>query len=307
MRHDAGMRWWELSFSWERAALGVAVARLRQHGLHSCVLDGETDGIARLRAFLPVTAPRSLVLGLAHHLEEEARNRGLAPPGVCFRQTDTCEALAAWPPMDIGRRLRVQPAGHPLPPPGERAVVQLLPRAAFGTTHATTRLCLEALEGRELEGSRVADIGCGSGVLALAAIRLGAREVHAVDVDPLAVATTLENRVLNAVPEHTLHVTHGSVEALACDRVELILCNTLLAVLEQVIPRMANLACPDGRALLSGIREADVPRVQTVCRDWGWAADGWRIADGWAMIETRREATATGASTSSADAQGGTR
>ncbi|MEZ5420797.1 MAG: Nif11-like leader peptide family RiPP precursor [Vicinamibacterales bacterium] len=233
------MRWWELSFSWNRAALGVAIARLRQHGLHSCVLDGETDGIARLKPVPFPSAPRALVLGLAHHLEEEARNRGLAPPGVCFRQTDTCEALAAWPPMDIGRRLRVQPAGHPLPPPGERAVVQLLPRAAFGTTHATTRLCLEALEGRELEGSRVADIGCGSGVLALAAIRLGAREVHAVDVDPLAVATTLENRALNAVPEHTLHVTHGSVEALACDRVELILCNTLLAVLEQVIPRMA--------------------------------------------------------------------
>jgi SAM-dependent methyltransferase len=89
--------------------------------------------------------------------------------------------------------------------------VRLLPRAAFGSDHATTRLCLEALQDRALDGLVLADVGCGSGVLAIAARLLGAAHVSAVDIDPVAVDAPRDNAALNGV---TLQVQHGGCELL---------------------------------------------------------------------------------------------
>ncbi len=113
-----------------------------------------------------------------------------------------------WQPDPVGKKLLILPAWLDLPKTfSERVVLKLDPGSAFGTgAHQTTRLCLEALENFHLNDMRVADIGCGSGILSLAAIALGAREVISVDVDPLAVRATNENALLNGFSKKTLRL-----------------------------------------------------------------------------------------------------
>ena len=102
--------------------------------------------------------------------------------------------------MRFGRRLWVMPHHDPPPPDPEAVVLRLDPGLAFGTgTHPSTALCLTWLDSRLAAGSTVIDYGCGSGVLAVAAARLGARAAHAFDIDPQALTATRENAAANEV------------------------------------------------------------------------------------------------------------
>ena len=97
----------------------------------------------------------------------------------------------------------------------DRLLLRLDPGCAFCTgTHPTTRLCLEALENNPAKNLRVVDLGCGSGILTIAALSFGAKEIWAVDIDPLAVRSTIENSSLNHLDRDQMRVKLGSVEAL---------------------------------------------------------------------------------------------
>lgn len=105
-------------------------------------------------------------------------------------------------PIRIGERLTIKPTWEPYEPDSDELIIELDPGMAFGTgTHATTSLCLKTLEKYVAEGDDVIDVGTGSGVLAIAAAKLGARQVLAVDLDPVAVSSATENTRLNGLED----------------------------------------------------------------------------------------------------------
>ncbi|MBW4046788.1 MAG: 50S ribosomal protein L11 methyltransferase [Proteobacteria bacterium] len=153
-------------------------------------------------------------------------------------------------PVCIEDRLWIAPSWHAAPADAP-LVIQLDPGLAFGTgTHPTTQLCLRWLvKHAPLDDLTVLDYGCGSGILAIAAARLGAQATTAVDIDPVAVDATLANAQANAV--QLARCCH--VDALPAERFDLVLANILAAPLRLLAPMLAGCAKPGGRLVLSGI------------------------------------------------------
>ena len=199
-----------------------------------------------------------------------------------------------WQADPVGRGLLILPAWLEVPPEhADRLVIKMDPGSAFGTgSHPTTRLCLEALEQSPPAGALVADLGCGSGVLGLAALGLGAEAIVAADTDSLAVRATADNRGLNDRSEAVLQVALGSVdvltELLAPRRADLLLCNILAPVIEALAPGFEGLLQPDGRALLSGLLVDQAPRLKDVLGGLGWEVTAEAEQGRWGLLEIRR-------------------
>ena len=199
-----------------------------------------------------------------------------------------------WQPDPVGHGLLILPAWLEVPEEhADRLVIRMDPGSAFGTgSHPTTRLCLEALEESPPQGSLVADLGCGSGVLGLAALGLGAEAVVASDTDSLAVRATADNRGLNRRSDAELAVALGSVDALVRlldgRRADLLLCNILAPVIEALAPGFEALVAPDGRALLSGLLVDQAPRLKQVLGELGWTVTAEAAQGRWGLLEIRR-------------------
>lgn len=162
-------------------------------------------------------------------------------------------------PRHFGNRLWVCPTGVAAPAP-DAVVVQLDPGLGFGTgAHPTTALCLRWLAQNPPLGSDVIDWGCGSGILAVAAARLGARRVWALDIDPQALTATADNAARNGVLGR-LRVMLAD-ELAAGTAADLILANILAPVLVALAPRLQHTLRPGGALLLSGLLESQVPEV----------------------------------------------
>jgi ribosomal protein L11 methyltransferase len=184
----------------------------------------------------------------------------------------------------FGRRLWVCPHHERVGEPGA-VVVALDPGLAFGTgSHASTALCLGWLDEHLLPGARVIDYGCGSGVLALAAAKLGAREVHCFDIDPQALMATRANAQANGVAAClTVHERADTLPGAA----EVLLANILSALPCALAPRFAALLRPRGQVVLAGLmahEAADVTGAYAPCFDV--APFGER--DGWTGLAGRR-------------------
>ena len=199
-----------------------------------------------------------------------------------------------WQPDPVGHGLLILPAWLEVPEEHtDRLVIRMDPGSAFGTgSHPTTRLCLEALEESPPHGSLVADLGCGSGVLGLAALGLGAEAVVAADTDSLAVRATADNRGLNRRSDAELAVALGSVDALERlldgRRADLLLCNILAPVIEALAPGFEALVAPGGRALLSGLLVDQAPRLKQVLGELGWTVTAEAAQGRWGLLEIRR-------------------
>ena len=116
-----------------------------------------------------------------------------------------------WQAEEVGDRLLINPAWME-PPTSDRTLLTLDPGSAFGTgAHATTQLCLKALEKQKLADAVIADIGCGSGILSIVSLLYGAKQAYAADVDPLATKASRENADLNRIAPETLQIRLGSV------------------------------------------------------------------------------------------------
>jgi ribosomal protein L11 methyltransferase len=186
--------------------------------------------------------------------------------------------------MRFGRRLWVSPR-HETVQAADSVIVRLDPGLAFGTgTHASTALCLTWLDGTELGGLSVVDYGCGSGVLGIAALKLGARCVHAFDLDPQALLATRENAADNDVAA-SLRICEGAQQLpQECDvMVANILSETLVALAPAVAARVSS----GGSVLLGGILESQEPEVAACYSPW---FDMGRFAarDGWVALQGRR-------------------
>lgn len=190
-------------------------------------------------------------------------------------------------PLRFGDRLWVCPRWHT--PPDPTAVnVMLDPGLAFGTgTHATTALCLEWLDGEDLADQTVIDFGCGSGILAIAAAKLGAAEVWAVDHDPQALLATRDNAAVNGVETA---ITVCSAENLTATHADVVLANILAAPLIALAPHFARLLPPGGRVVLSGILAEQAEEVLENYRAWFTMAP-ITVREGWVRAHGRRNQT----------------
>ena len=274
--------------------------KLNDLGLHRFAVQHspETPHQKTLLAWLPQPEwPLAEREQLLASLEPLSQPFGLAfPEGVWDEVADEDWSLSwkqHWQPDPVGQQLLILPAWLEVPMEhADRLVIRMDPGSAFGTgSHPTTRLCLEALEAAPPQGLLVADLGCGSGVLGLASLLLGADAVLAADTDSLAVRATEGNRTLNDCSEQRLKVALGSVETLqallAGRRADLLLCNILAPVIEALSPGFESLIAPHGRALLSGLLVDQAPRLKEVLKTQGWRITQELAQGRWGLLEIR--------------------
>jgi len=189
---------------------------------------------------------------------------------------------AQFPPMLVGERLWVGPSWC-TPPAGPRAVVTLDPGLAFGTgTHPSTRLALGFVERTVRGGESVLDYGCGSGILAIAAAKLGATRVDAVDVDPQSVETAAGNARANGVTMRA-----AEPEGLEPELYDIVVSNILAQPLIMLAPLLAARTRAGGLIALSGILDSQAVEVATAYEAY-FASRVARSEDGWALVEGRR-------------------
>ena len=187
------------------------------------------------------------------------------------------EWLKDFVPMQFGRRLWVCPHDADVPA-SDAVVIRLDPGLAFGTgTHATTALCLEWLDGLDLNGKRVLDFGCGSGILAIGALKLGAESATAVDIDPQAVTATLQNAQANDVGGR---MTVGLSIADDSESFDIVVANILAGPLIELAPDILSRLKPGGHIALSGILASQAKDVTgayagRVSLELHQSTDGW--------------------------------
>ncbi len=188
--------------------------------------------------------------------------------------------------MEIGRRLAVVPGWEDFDT--DRVRITMDPGMAFGTgTHETTSLCLEALDALVQGGERVLDIGTGSGILAIAALRLGAREADGVDIDPMCVRTAGENAARNGVADR-FRVLVGDLSDKASGRYDLITANIVAAAILSLAPHVPALMAPEARFIASGIIDARKDEVLAGLRAAGLEPVDVREKRGWVCIQCRK-------------------
>ena len=186
--------------------------------------------------------------------------------------------------MRFGARLWVCPHHEVVTDP-DAVVVLLDPGLAFGTgTHPTTALCLEWLDRSPMAGARVIDYGCGSGILAVASIKLGAADAHCFDIDPQALIATRDNAESNGVSAHVL--LHSSTESLP-EGVDVLLSNILSGPLCELAPRFAALVRPGGDLVLAGLMESEVSDVTHAYNAW-FDIRPFGQREGWVGLSGRR-------------------
>ena len=293
--------WWRLTMACPPELEESLVWKLTDLGLHRHAVQHapETPDQKQLLLWLPQPEwPEAERQQLLASLAPLAEPFGMElPQGAWDDVADEDWSLSwkqHWQPDPVGNGLLILPAWLEVPPEhGERLVIRMDPGSAFGTgSHPTTRLCLEALEQAPPVEALVADLGCGSGVLGLAALGLGATAVVAADTDSLAVRATSDNRELNGRSGDQLKVSLGSVEALQelleGRRADLLLCNILAPVIEALAPGFDSLVAPGGRALLSGLLVDQAPRLEQVLGDLGWRVTARGSQGRWGLLEIRR-------------------
>jgi ribosomal protein L11 methyltransferase len=224
---------------------------------------------------------------------EAATELGLTEPLIesCVPVDDTDWVRASqsqFPPTRVGERLWIVPSWHTAPTDAPNAiVVRLDPGVAFGTgTHPTTQLCLAWLESHLAPGARVLDYGCGSGILAIAAGRLGAGALVGVDVDDQALVAARANTQGNGVSAR-----YTDPAGLGPGTYDIVVANILSNPLKLLAPALVARVAPRGALVLSGVLERQAADVMAAYRgcDAAFAWQTWRTLDGWACLEGRRQ------------------
>jgi ribosomal protein L11 methyltransferase len=266
------MPWRALTLRVDRAAAEAFSDALLEAGAQSVALD--VDG-----TMMAIVALEEDVRSLVGSASSAA---GVAAPGFSIAEIadqDWVRATQAqFEPVLIGERLWIGPSWHR--PAPDRLAVTIDPGLAFGTgTHPTTKLVLAYLDRTVRGGERVLDYGCGSGILAIAAAKLGAAHVDAVDVDPQAVETAAANARANGI---ALNATLP--DALAAAHYDLVVSNILAQPLILLAPL---LAARGPRLVLSGILDEQAEEVMRAYRSW-FEMNLTDRSDGWVLIEGRR-------------------
>ncbi len=298
------MRWHEVSLNVDPGDVEMVADVLRDYAYQGIAierepLDGEPweDEIPPasrllLRGYLPDNRQVDRV-----KLEIEAALRQKQCPVPQYREYDDDSYGAEWLinrfAMPVGQHIFICPHGIIKPEQPGETVIALDPGLAFGTgAHATTRMMLEAIE--ELAGvlanSTTLDLGCGSGVLAIAAARMGAAHVLALDIDPEAVQATEQNAAVNGVTDR-VSARAGSLDSLLSplQQVDVLLANIIAPIIMTMCgENLGSIVRPGGLAVFSGIRDYEAERVYKALQSTGLQPYERRDADGWVSVRARR-------------------
>ena len=270
---------------------------LLEHGALSITLmDAEDQPILEP---LPGETPlweRSWVTGLfdARQLSSDARaalERALARLVTDYRWQDLPDQdwvrawMADFKPMAFGQRLWIYPHESDVPEQ-DRVVVRLDPGLAFGTgTHPTTAMCLHWLDGHtDLAQKTVLDYGCGSGILAIAALKLGAQQVWATDIDPQALTASQDNAKSNGVADGLRLCQPAECQ----QAVDVVMANILAQPLHDLAEAITALTQPGGTIVMTGILPEQADQVRERYESLGCALRDQRQQDGWCLLEMCR-------------------
>jgi ribosomal protein L11 methyltransferase len=270
------------NFLWEQGALGV-------------VEEAAAGSAPRLRAFFPGHLAGADLDRRVREYVASLAQLGFAPAGVPeVSPLEDGHWAKAWQahfrPLRVGRHLVVAPPWDvPAPGPGDVTVV-IEPARAFGTGHhGSTAGCLERLEAivGERRPATALDLGCGSGILAIAAARLGVARVTAVDDDPDAVEATGRNAAVNEVADR-ITARVGDAATVDVDPAALVLANLLAAAHVRLAPSYAGYLAPDGTLVAGGILDGEAGGVAGVLARHGLVRTASVSIDGWTTLELRR-------------------
>ena len=183
-------------------------------------------------------------------------------------------------PVEITPEFWIVPTWHE-PPAQARQIIRLDPGLAFGTgTHPTTRMCLRWIARHAMKGQRVLDYGCGSGILAIGAARFGAAHIDAVDIDPAAVQSTLDNASANGVQ------LNAGLPDKADGRYGTVLANILATPLKVLAPLLCSHVAPGGSLVLAGILERQADELKAAYAPFA-QLDVADTEDGWVLMTAK--------------------
>lgn len=186
-------------------------------------------------------------------------------------------------PVRVGKHFLIKPTWEEAEPRENEILIEIDPGMAFGTgTHPTTVLCLEAVEELVREGQTVFDIGTGSGILAVAAAKLGAK-VQAGDIDSMAVRIARENAALNGVADR-VEVTAGSLGEVFTGRADVVVANIVADVIIELLPQLPRMLKEDGTFIASGIIDSRAQEVVEKMSEAGLKVTCLREDSGWVLL-----------------------
>jgi ribosomal protein L11 methyltransferase len=267
------------NFLWELGAVGV--------------VEEAGPVVSRHRAFFPATGDASALAARVDAYLQALRALGLpAGPRSAVQPVADADWAAAWRehfrPVAVGRALLVAPPWQ-VPADADRVVLAIEPGRAFGTGHhGTTAGCLELLESLVAaeRPARAIDLGTGSGILAIAAARLGVAHVVACDTDPDAVAAAEGNATRNGVADRVRAIV-ADAAALAAEPAPLVLANLLAAAHRALATRYRDLVTAGGALVLGGLLDAEADEVATALAACGFRREAGRSLDGWTSLALR--------------------
>jgi len=305
-------RWWEIVVKCEPILEESVFWRLEKFGCSGTateikISDGDRKSESELdlqqqiliRTYIPEINTQLLDLAaLSLWLEQDAKLLEVSVPEAKWHLIEEEDWATSWKqhwqPTEIGDRFLIYPAWETPPQDSGKLILRLDPGAAFGTgTHPTTQLCLESLEMRLSENPEqqaLGDIGCGSGILSLGAILLGAKKVYAVDTDALATKTCRSNCQLNQIDRKRIIVADGSIDKLIDkgEKLDGIICNILADIIIELFPKFNQITHEKSWAVLSGILLTQADSIADVVEQQGWTVAAlWKRKD-WCCFNIRR-------------------
>ena len=320
------MKWMEVTVFTTEQGLDAVCGRLDMLGINQVMIEQGRDSIEQflhdtakywdyadmdalvaseepcVKAYIADVADNRATVKAIEESFEELRGMDvgidLGSLNIVVRLTDDEDWENNWKiyykPLEIGERLLVRPSWEQAEDTG-RIVLSLDPGMAFGTgSHHTTRMCLEFLEKTVKDGDDMIDLGCGSGILSIGALLLGAKEALAVDIDPIAEKIAYENAAMNDITSDKYTVLIGDVlsdtalqEKLCAKQYDVVAANIVASViieLTKIVPRMIK---PDGRYIMSGIIGERLDEVLSALDENGFEVLEVRAGDDWRAVIAR--------------------
>lgn len=289
------MEWLQVSVTVKNETAEAVAEVLSRYAPRGVVIeagpDGWNAGPVIVRAYLPaddrLRANKRSVEEALWHLGQ------IQPiPAPTFHPIAEEDWAKAWKKqlkvLHIGQRIVIQPSWLDYTPAPGEIIIRLDPGMAFGTgLHPTTQMCLAALEELVNPGTHVLDLGAGSGILAIAAAKLGAGYVLAVDTDPIAVKTARDNVATNEVQE-TVKLAHGSLTDVTEDY-DLVVVNILAKVIVEMAQQgLAKRVRPGGTLIAAGIISDQKPQVIAAIEQAGLTLTGQQWIDDWVCLTAER-------------------
>ena len=319
------MKWYEIAVYTTDAGTEPVCAALTEAGLDGCSIEESRDSAAAflresalywdfadmdkigtdhpcVKSYIEVSEEAEAILAAAKEAVERLKaidfGVDMGTLTVTVSERDDEDWANNWKkyykPLNIGERLLVLPSWEEQPET-DRTVLKLDPGLAFGTgAHGTTRMCLELLEGVVREGDEMIDLGCGSGILSIAARLLGAKHAVAVDIDPIAESIARENAEMNGIAVEGYDIEIGDVltDAALREKIDgqydVVVANIVADVIIALAPYAMTLCKPGAPFIVSGIIDTRRDEVKAHLLEDGFLVEEVREGEGWVAMRARR-------------------